>query len=66
MQNAESDRSAGPERVFCVAKARSVDIEVCYACGTSCAEARSRTGREPDRDARLADTARAGIIALYR
>jgi hypothetical protein len=66
MQNADTDRSPSPERAFCVAKARSVDIEACYACGTSCAEAQSRTGREPDRDARLAETARAGIIALYR
>jgi hypothetical protein len=66
MQNAESDRSPSPERLFCATKARSVDIEACYACGTSCAEAQSRTGREPDRDARLGEAARAGIIALYR
>ena len=66
MQHPETKAPATPDRVFCVTKAGSVDVEACYACGTPCAEAQSATGRAPDRDARLKGAGRIGIIALYR
>ena len=66
MQSPDTKAPSVPNRVFCVSKAQSIDVEACYVCGTPCVEAESATGRSPDRDARLGAAGRTGIIALYR